>query len=134
MDFAKDVRLISSVRIWSTGGLSIGPGTFIGHEVLIAGGDAPIRIGARCDIAPRVNLITGTHLDGGKQRAAGKGISLPITIGDGVWIGAGATVLGGVEIGEGAIIGAGSLCNKSVPAGMVAAGVPCRILRKRSGR
>lgn len=124
-------RLVSSVRIWTSGPVSIGPDTFLGHEVMIVGGTAPVRIGARCDLAPRVLLVTGTHLDGGSERAAGPGISRPITIGDGVWIGAGATILGGVSIGAGTVIAAGSVVNKDIKAGVVAAGVPCRVLKDR---
>lgn len=131
---AADARLTSSVEIWTNGRVSIGSDSFIGHQTLLIGGMAEIAIGARCDIGPRVMLVTGTHEDGGEERAAGEGKSLPITIGDGVWIGANATVLGGVEIGEGAIIGAGSLVNRSIPPYSVAAGVPCRVIRKRTGR
>lgn len=103
----------------------------MGHEVLIVGGSAAVTIGARCDLGPRVVLATGTHLDGGAERAAGPGVSHPITIGDGVWIGAGSTILSGVTIGDGAIIAAGCLVNKDVPPQTVVAGVPCKILRGR---
>lgn len=132
VDVDRDARLVSSVRIWTSGPVSIGADTFLGHEVMIVGGDAPVRIGARCDIAPRVLFVTGTHHDGGEERAAGEGYSKPIILADGVWIGAGATLLGGLEIGYGAMVGAGSVVNRSLPAGVVAAGSPCRVFRKRA--
>lgn len=128
---ASDARLVSSVRIWTSGRVSIGADTFLGHEVMLAGGDASISIGARCDLAPRVLLVTGSHEDGGDERAAGRGISTPIVVGNGVWIGAGAILLGGVEIGDGSIIGAGSLVDKSIPPRSIAVGVPCRVVRQR---
>jgi maltose O-acetyltransferase len=132
VDIARNARLVSSVRIWTSGPVSIGSGTFIGHEVMIAGGEAPVRIGGSCDIAPRALLVTGTHVDGGSDRAAGAGLSHPISIGEGVWIGAASTILGGVEIGDGAMIAAGSLVNRSIPSHVVAAGVPCQVLRGRA--
>lgn len=128
---ACDARLVSSVRIWTSGPVTIGSDSFVGHDVLIVGGQAAIRIGARCDIAPRTLLVTGSHLDGGEARAAGPGVSNPIVLGDGVWIGANVTILGGVEIGEGAMIAAGSLVNKSIPMQVIAGGVPCRVIRER---
>lgn len=132
IDVDRDARLVSSVRIWTSGPVSIGADTFLGHEVMIVGGDAPVRIGAKCDIAPRVLFVTGTHHDGGDERAAGEGYSLPITVEDGVWIGAGSTLLGGVQVHFGALIGAGSLVNRDIREKFVTAGVPAKELRTRS--
>jgi acetyltransferase-like isoleucine patch superfamily enzyme len=131
VDVCPTARLVSSVRIWTSGPVSIGPGAFLGHEVLIVGGNAPVRIGASCDLAPRVMLVTGTHLDGGAERAAGLGLSRPILIGNGTWIGASTTVLCGVEIGDGTVIGAGSVVNKSISAQVIAVGVPCAVIKDR---
>lgn len=124
-------RLVSSVKIWTSGPVTIGEGTFVGHEVMIAGGNAPVVIGQNCDIAPRVLIVTGSHKPGDGSRAAGKSFSQPITIGDGVWIGASTTILGNVEVGSGTMIGAGSLVNKSIPTQKVALGIPCKVLRSR---
>ena len=65
-----------------------------------------------------------------EQRAQGIGTSKPITLEDDVWIGANATVCGGVTIGKGSIIGAGSVVVKDIPSGVIAAGNPCRVIRK----
>jgi len=54
-----------------------------------------------------------------------------IDIGADVWLGVGVVVLDGVHIGQGAIIGAGSVVNKNIPAGVLAAGVPARIIKER---
>ena len=55
--------------------------------------------------------------------------SKPVTIGDNVWIGAGVTILPGVTIGERAVIGAGSVVTHDIPAGVLAFGNPCKVVR-----
>ncbi|WP_053984554.1 DapH/DapD/GlmU-related protein [Niameybacter massiliensis] len=57
-------------------------------------------------------------------------IAKPITVGNNVWIGAGATILAGVTIGDNSVIGAGSIVSKSIPSNVIAVGVPCRVMRK----
>ena len=57
-------------------------------------------------------------------------IAKPIAVGNNVWIGAGTTVLAGVTIGDNSVIGAGSVVSRSIPANVVAVGVPCRVMRK----
>ncbi|MEO0697833.1 MAG: DapH/DapD/GlmU-related protein [Pseudomonadota bacterium] len=131
VDVGARAKILSSVRIWTSGPVEIGPDTFIGHEVLIVGGTAPIKIGARCDLAPRVCLASGTHDEGNGERAAGKGRSEPINVGDGVWIGAGSTVTAGATIGRSSIVGAGSLVRGEIPGDVVVAGVPARMIRAR---
>jgi len=51
-------------------------------------------------------------------------------IGNNVWIGANVTILPGVTIGDDTVIGAGSVVNRDIPSGVVAAGNPCRAIRK----
>ena len=65
-----------------------------------------------------------------RMRAEGMEIALPITVGNRVWIGANVSVLPGVTIGDDTVIGAGSVVNKDIPDGVVAAGNPCRVIRK----
>ena len=55
---------------------------------------------------------------------------LPITVGNSVWFGAGVIVLGGVTIGDNTVIAAGSVVTKDIPSNVIAAGVPCRVLRE----
>jgi acetyltransferase-like isoleucine patch superfamily enzyme len=52
-----------------------------------------------------------------------------IIIHDNVWLGAGAIVLKGVEIGENTVIGAASVVTKNIPANVIAAGNPCKVIR-----
>jgi len=126
-EVGENVQIASSARFFLTGRLRIGDGTWIGHEVLIVGGEADVTIGANVDVAPRVSIVTGSHeLFGVQGRAAGKGFSRPIYIMDGVWIGAATTILGGVVVGRSSMIAAGALVHRDVPAGGVVGGVPAR--------
>ncbi len=130
-EVSRTVRLVSSVKIVGPGELKIGDDTFIGHEVFISCSPPGIEIGSCVDLAPRVTVVNGTHeIDMEGRHSAGKGKCLSIKIEDGVWIGAGATILSGVTIGEKAVIAAGSLVNGDIPSFTVAGGVPCKIIKK----
>lgn len=90
---------------------------------------SPINIGAGTFIGPGVCLACSGHALHPTQR--GRILtSAPITVEDNVWIGANATVVGGVTIGAGSVIGAGNVVTEDIPAGVVAAGVPCKVIRK----
>ena len=83
--------------------IQLGENTFLNHNTVMLDG-APITLGKRV-------------------------FALSITICDDVWIGAGVMILPGVTIGRGSVIGAGSVVNKDIPAGVVAVGCPCRVIR-----
>ena len=89
-----------------------------------------ITIGNNVFIAPNVCIITEEHAMDAAQRAAGLEYTHPVTIGDNVWIAAGAQVLPGVTIGEGSVIGAGSVVTRDVPPYSLAVGNPCRVIRQ----
>ena len=67
-------------------------------------------------------------------RAKGYQYNLPIHIGKGCWLGAGVVVVPGVTIGDWSIIGAGSVVTRDIPANVLAAGNPCRVLRELDER
>ena len=90
---------------------------------------AAITIGAQSQLGPSVQLFAATHPIDAAARVAGPELARPISLGRRVWIGGGTIVLAGIDIGDDAVIGAGSVVTKSVPARVVAAGNPCRILR-----
>lgn len=102
---------------------------FINYNCVILD-TSPVNIGAGVFIAPGVCLACSGHAIYPEQRMQGIGTSAPITLEDNVWIGANSTVCGGVTIGEGSVIGAGSVVNRDIPAGVIAAGVPCRVIRE----
>lgn len=91
---------------------------------------APVHIGNHVMLAPNVQIYTATHALDPDERAALVEWAKPVRIGDKVWIGGNATICPGVSIGEGAVIGAGSVVTKDIPAGVIAGGNPCRIIRK----
>lgn len=91
---------------------------------------APIRIGRRTLIGPKVQLLTACHPFDAAGRAAGRESGRPIAIGDDCWLGGGAIVCPGVTIGDRAIVGAGAVVTRNVPADTVVAGNPARILRR----
>ena len=86
-------------------------------------------IGDNVFIAPNVALHTSGHPLDVRRRNAGLEYAWPITIGHNVWIGAGVNVMPGVRIGDNSVIGAGSVVTRNVPPNVVAAGVPCRVMR-----
>ena len=75
-------------------------------------------------------LTTAEHALDPQMRKDGVEIAKPITIGNNVWIGAGAIILAGTTIGDNTVIGAGSVVKGDIPSGVVAAGVPCRVIRE----
>ena len=88
-----------------------------------------VTLGDNVLLAPNVQIYTAYHPVEPTRRQTGVEMAAPITIGNNVWIGGGAIVCPGVTIGDHTTIGAGSVVTKSVPAGVVAAGNPCRVLR-----
>ena len=87
-----------------------------------------VTIGSFTLFGPAVQIYTATHpFDAQARRSLESG--RPITIGADCWIGGGAIILPGVTIGDKTVIGAGSVVTRDVPAGVVAAGNPCKVLR-----
>ena len=89
-----------------------------------------ITIGDNTLLGPNVSAYSGNHSLDSAERIAGALIPKPITIGNRVWIGGGCTILSGVTIGDDTVIGAGSVVTHDIPSGVLAAGNPCRVLRK----
>ena len=113
--------------------VSIGAGTFVNYDCVLLD-VAPIRIGAACQIATCVQLLTATHPVDPARRRHGWESAEPITIDDNVWLGGGTIVCPGVTIGADAVVGAGAVVTRDLPAGVVAVGNPARILREIDDR
>ena len=102
----KHVFINMGCKFQDQGGIYIGDGTLIGHNVVLA---------------------TLNHAKSPKDR--GTMIPAPIRIGKHVWIGSNSTILPGVTIGDGAIVAAGAEVSKDVPENAIVGGVPATILR-----
>lgn len=109
--------------------IEVGDNFFANTNLVILDG-AKVKIGNNVFIAPHVGIYTAGHPLDVAQRNEGLEYAYPITIGDNVWIGAGVSILPGVTIGNDTVIGAGSLVNRDIPSGVVAAGNPCKVIRK----
>lgn len=114
-DFGKNIRLGKRVFInacccfQDQGGIALGDGVFVGHNVLMA------------------TINHGLHKE---DRHIHK--LAPIVVEDDVWIGSGAIILAGVRIGEGSVIGAGAVVRRDVAPGTLVGGVPARLLKEIS--
>jgi maltose O-acetyltransferase len=97
---------------------------------LVALDVAPITIGADCQIATNVQLLTPTHPVDPDLRRDKWEAAAPITLGDNVWLGGGVIVLAGVTIGDNTVVGAGSVVTRDLPANVVAVGNPARVIRE----
>ena len=89
-----------------------------------------IKIGDNVLIGPNVNIFGAGHPVHTDLRLKELEYGLPITIGDNVWIGGGSIINANVAIGENTVIGSGSVVTKDIPANVIAAGNPCKVIRE----
>ena len=92
--------------------------------------EALVTFGDNVFIGPNVSIYTACHPLDPDERRTGREWAEPVTVGNDVWIGGGATILPGVTIGDGAVIGAASVVTRDVPARTLVAGNPARPLKK----
>jgi maltose O-acetyltransferase len=125
-------RITGTVRVHQQniqiGDSWIGPGT-----QLMPSKEAAIVIGDRVAVAPDVMFNCHSHEQGGHWCRAGKGISSPISVGDGTWIGTRAVFLYGASVGSGCIVAAGSVVKDKFGDDLLVAGVPARVVRELPG-
>lgn len=134
--YAHNRLVVGDVAADSCVGIRIGARTIVNVGCYLSG-EGGLDIGADVLIGAHAKLLSAGHaIDEGDAIIARNQITRGrIVVEDGAWIGAGAIVLEGVRIGHGAVVAAGALVRKDVPAGMVAAGMPARLVRlRRSGQ
>ncbi len=107
LHLGKNVFINAGCKFQDQGGIYIGDGALIGHNMVLATLNHGLLPEERHDLIPK-----------------------PIHIGRNVWIGSNSTVLPGVTIGDNAVIGAGSVVTKDIPANMIAVGCPARVIRR----
>lgn len=91
---------------------------------------AKVTIGDNVFIAPNVSIYTAGHPIHPQARNTMYEYGISVTIGSDCWIGGSVTICPGVHIGSGTVIGAGSVVTKDIPANVIAAGNPCRVIRE----
>lgn len=114
---------------------SYGCNTYFGDDVyanfnLVVVDDVKVCVGNHVMFGPNVKITSTGHPLAHVYRREGAQFSLPVTIGDDVWIGANCTILPGVKIGHRCVIGAGSVVTHDIPDDHLAYGTPCRVIRK----
>lgn len=109
--------------------ISIGENFYANYDCIIID-VCKVKIGNDVSFGPRVSIFTAAHpIDAGVRNTLlqyGK----PVTIGNDVWIGGNTVINPGVTIGNNVVIGSGSVVTKDIPDGVIAAGNPCKVLRK----
>ncbi len=154
-DVTVDDLVLLDAKGTTNRGIAIGSGVFLGRGTILSCKDGDITLGDRVNIGFNSEIFSGssvtvgrdglfaayTYLVGGGHEfeAAGQAVleqprtSKGITLGDNVWLGAGAKVLDGVRIGSDVVVGASAVVTEDLPDGVVAAGLPARVLRRRDG-
>ncbi|GGF51784.1 hypothetical protein GCM10011519_27260 [Marmoricola endophyticus] len=105
-------------------GIDIGDRVYLGLGVHVHSIDA-VRIGSGCVLADGVLVTSADHDRQDRHAVHGSG---PVVIGDDVFLGQRAVVLGGVSVGDGATVGAHAVVTRDVPAGATVVGVPARVV------
>jgi maltose O-acetyltransferase len=114
---------------------SYGQNTHIGDHVFVNSlcyiiDNNKVNIGHHVMIGPAVQIYTAAHHLQAELRIQGLEVAKPIVIEENVWLGGGAIILPGVRIGRNAVVGAGAVVSRSVPANMIVAGNPARVIRE----
>ena len=115
--------------IYCTAELKTGSDCWLGRNFTIHG-NGTVEMGDSCDIAKDVTFLTGRHGLDSQESGAGEGRNYSISVGEGCWIGAHATLGRNVTIGKGCMILADACVMKNMPEKTLIGGVPARIVRK----
>ncbi len=137
-------------------GIRLGEGCFVGRNSILSCKNGDIVLGNRVNIGFNAEVFSGSRVELGEDcllaaytYVVGGGhrfddleasvidqehVSEGIRIGRAVWLGAGVKVMDGVEIGEGTVVGAGAVVTKSLPARVIATGLPAKVMRERVAR
>ena len=111
--------------------ISLGDSVFFNFDCVVLD-PAPVTIGSNVVFGPAVQIYTATHPLSAAERRGSLEFARPVEIESDVWIGGGAIIFPGVRIGSGAVVGAGSVVTRDIPAGVLAVGNPCRVIRQVS--
>ena len=116
---------------WGGHHLYFGSDIYVNFNLTVVD-DGNIFVGNKVMFGPNVTIATANHPINPELRARGLQYNKDVHIGDNVWIGANSVICPGVNIGKNTVIAAGSVVTKDIPEGVVAGGVPCKIIREVS--
>jgi maltose O-acetyltransferase len=132
LKMGRAVEIYGNVVIHNAARVSIGDNsTVLSFTVLFGSGG--IKIGRDVLISSNCSIFSITHRVDALERGLlfrKTRMMAPVEIGNNVWLGTGVRVLPGVTIGDNTVVGAGSVVTKSLPGGVVAIGIPARVVRK----
>ncbi|MCI5773043.1 MAG: sugar O-acetyltransferase [Erysipelotrichaceae bacterium] len=129
INMQEDVMIIPPLYFDHGFNIEVGSHFFANTNTTILDG-AKVKFGDNVFIGPNCGFYTASHPIDAKIRNMHLEYAKPITIGNDVWIGGHVCVMGGVTIDDNVIIGAGSVVTKDIPSGYIAAGNPCKLIRK----
>ena len=109
--------------------IEIGENLYSNYNLIIID-CAKVSIGDNVLIGPNVGIYTAGHPLHYEKRNQEYEFALPVTIGNNVWIGGNVVINPGITIGDNSVIGSGSVVTKDIPAHVIAAGNPCKVLRE----
>lgn len=109
--------------------IEVGKNCFINYNCTFLD-NSKIILGNNVFLAPNVSIYTAGHPLHPDIRNTGYEYGIDVTIKDNVWIGGNSVICPGVTIGSNVVIGAGSVVTKDIPDWSLAAGNPCRVIRK----
>lgn len=124
-------QTIVTAPFWCDYGFNteVGDNFYSNHNLVILD-CGKVKFGNNVFIGPNCGFYTAGHPIDAQERNEGYEYAYPITVGNDVWFGGSVSVLPGVTIGNNVVIGAGSVVNKDIPSDSVAAGNPCKVIRK----
>jgi acetyltransferase-like isoleucine patch superfamily enzyme len=154
-DVTVDDLVVLDAKGTANRGIRIGNDVFLGRATILSCKDGDITLGDHVNIGFQSEIFSGsqvtvgayglfaayTYLVGGGHAFDDVGVpvirqarvSKGITLGENVWLGAGVKVMDGVRLGRDVVVGAGAVVTTDLPDGAVAAGVPAKVVRPRSG-
>jgi acetyltransferase-like isoleucine patch superfamily enzyme len=152
-DVVVDDLVVLDAKGETNRGITVGSGVFLGRGTILSCKDGDIVLGDHVNIGFYSEIFSGssvtvgayglfaayTYLVGGGHEYDRSGVpvveqgrqSKGIALGENVWLGAGVKVMDGVRIGRDVVVGAGGVVTEDLPAGVVAVGVPARVVRRR---
>lgn len=126
LGFGKGTSIYNSAVVM--GKVTVGQQTWIGPNTLLDGTGGGLSVGSHCSISAGVHIYTHNTV----QRCLTLGHAAihqaPVSIGDGVYIGAQSIVREGVTIGNRVVIGANSFVNQDIPDNTIVAGSPAKVI------